>query len=106
MDELTVTSASIAEPQTVLETLEMLEGILTEAREKVGDLGALSVILDKLVALVGGGLPRLAGRVATPEEKARMVSLREQIDELERFLQTRESILAGFSLYLKEMVEG
>jgi C4-dicarboxylate-specific signal transduction histidine kinase len=103
---MTMTSVSSQQPQTMLETLEMLKGILMEAREKVGDLDALTVTLTKLVELVGEGLPQLAGIAATPEEKAQMVQLREQIDELERLLQTRESILAGFSLYLKEMVEG
>lgn len=101
-----MTPPSAQPSQTVLETLEMFEGILTEAREKLGDLGALAVTLTKLVELVEGGLPQLAGIKATPEEKAQMVRLRERIDELERLLQTRESILAGFSLYLKEMVEG
>ena len=101
-----MTAVSTHDPETVLATLEMLDSILMEVREKVGDQNALADILPKLVELVGEALPRLADLKTGPEEKAQMVRLREQIAELERLLQTRESILARFSLYLKERVEG
>lgn len=106
MGDVTLTTASAQDRETMLDALEMLKRILMEARDKLGDPGALSVILSKLATLVTEDLPSLGKMKATPEEKARMVQLQEQIDELERLLQTRDSILAGFSLYLKEMVEG
>lgn len=101
-----MTAISTDDPKTVLETLEMLDGILVEAREKVGNPGALATILPVLAELVAETLPRLADLETGPEEKAQMVRLRAQIVELERILQDRQSIFAGFSLYLKETVAG
>jgi hypothetical protein len=101
-----MTEVSTQNRQTVLETLELLDGILVEAREKVGDPDALTMIAHKLAILVEEALPRLAGMGSTPEEKAQMVQVRGQLEELERVLQTRQGILAGFSHFLKETVEG
>lgn len=106
MGDPTMTEVSTHDPQTVLETLEMLDGILVEARDKVRDPEALTMIAHRLATLLEEASSRLAGMGSTPEEKARMVRVRGQLEELERVLQTRQSILAGFSHFLKETVEG
>lgn len=92
--------------QETHDMLGMLEGTLVEARAHSGDPGALAPIISKLVGLVEEGLPRLSGLQMGPEEKAVMLRLQAQIAELERFLQIRAGVLAGFSLYLREFAEG
>ena len=99
-------AVAIDDGRSMPETLEMLDGILKQASASIGDPGALAAILDKLVGLLADDVQRLAAIGAGPEDKARMVRLKTQIVELERLLQTRESILTGFSRYLKETVEG
>jgi hypothetical protein len=106
MDERTMSAVTTDDGRSMPETLEMLDSILMQARANIGDPGALAAILDKLGGLIADDLPRLAAMGAGPDEKAQMVRLQTQIVELERLLQTRESILTGFSRYLKEMVEG
>lgn len=92
--------------KTVRETLELLDGILVEAREKVGDPDALTMIAQRLATLVEEAAPRLAEMGSTPEDKAQLVRVRGQLEELERVLHSRQGILAGFPHFLKEMVEG
>ena len=62
--------------------------------------------MSKLTELVDEVLPRLSGLDMGPEEKAQMVQVQMQIAEIERHLQMRGSILSGFSLHLKDMVQG
>ncbi|WP_439138078.1 hypothetical protein [Roseicyclus sp.] len=90
----------------VQDKLDLLDAILAEVRSNVGDPAALGVIVQNLSTLVEEGLPDLAGTDTEPDAKAQMLRLRAQIAELEQLLHTHQSILAGFSIYLKELVEG
>lgn len=101
-----MTAVSPDDRKTVLETLTALDGVLMAARDKIGDPVALAEILPRLDALVSEALPCLAQAQTGPEEKAQLLQLRERIGEVERLLQARGSILAGFSHYLKETVAG
>lgn len=92
--------------QVVANSLEQLDVLLGELRENIGDPAALGLIVQKLATLVEGGLSDLAERKTEPEAKAKVVQLRMQITELEQILQNHQSILAGFSVYLKGLVEG
>ncbi|WP_416914069.1 hypothetical protein [Seohaeicola sp.] len=95
-----------SDQQVLGDTLNQLDALLVDLRENVGDPAALGVIVQNLVALVEGGLAGLAGMEPVPEAKAQMVRLRGQITELEQLLHNHQSILSGFSVYLKELVEG
>jgi hypothetical protein len=86
--------------------LDLLDAILADVRKSVGDPAALGVIVTTLSTLVEEGLPDLAGVDAGPDAKAQILRLRAQIAELEQLLHNHQSILAGFSNYLRESVEG
>lgn len=94
------------EGKAVRDSLDQLDALLGELREKIGDQVALGVIVPNLATLVEGGLADLAAMETGPEAKAKMARLRMQITELEQLLHNHQSILAGFSVYLKELVEG
>ena len=91
---------------TAQDILKMLQSSLSEIGENLGDPGALAPVMSKLTELVDEVLPRLSGLEMGPEEKAQMVQVQMQIAEIERHLQMRGSILSGFSLHLKEMIQG
>lgn len=90
----------------VQDMIDQLDAILVDLRIKVADPAALGEAVESLAVLVDGGLEGLVGMEAGPETKAQMVRLRAQIAELEQNLQNQQSILAGFSIYLRELVEG
>lgn len=87
------------------DSLEQLDALLGELRENIGDPVELGMIIPKFVALVEGGLTNLAAMETGPEAKAKIARLRMQITELEQLLHSNQSILAGFSVYLKKLVE-
>ena len=92
--------------QAVPDSLEQLDALLGQLNENIGDPATLGVIIQNLASLVEGGLSDLAERGTEPEAKAKVAHLAMQITELEQILQNRQSILAGFSVYLKGLVEG
>ena len=92
--------------QAVANSLKQLDVLLGELRENIGDPATLGVIIQNLASLLEGGLSELAERGTEPEAKAKVAHLAMQITELEQILHNRQSILAGFSVYLKGLVEG
>ena len=106
MDEPTIETGPSDGPCSILDALKVLDGILVEVKEKVGDPVALTHVMGRLATLVEDVLPGLVKMTAGPEEKAQLVLVKEKIAEVERLLQTRVGILTGFSLHLKDLVEG
>ena len=91
---------------TALETLAAFETRLKALTEHMGDPAELVPAVNALVKLVEEGFPRLSEMDMGPDEKVKMVQLQGQIAEMEQILQMRGSMLSGFSLHLKEMIQG
>lgn len=91
---------------TALETLAAFETRLKAITEHMGDPAELVPAVNALVKLVEEGFPRLSEMDMGPDEKVKMGQVQGQIAEMEQILQMRGSMLSGFSLHLKEMIQG
>ena len=91
---------------TALEALAAFETRLKAITEHMGDPAELVPAVNALVKLVEEGFSRLSEMDMGPDEKVKMVQVQGQIAEMEQILQMRGSMLSGFSLHLKEMIQG
>jgi hypothetical protein len=90
--------------QSMIDTIDLLEKLLTDARMSARDPEALNHVLHELTDLVNLSLSSFVPSEIGSDEKARLVQLSESIVELEQALRNRQGVLTAFSVHFREMV--
>ena len=90
--------------KSMIDTIDLLEKLMTDARMRASDPEVLHHVVHGLTDLVNVSLARFVPNDIGSDEKARLVQLSESIVELERALRNRQGVLTAFSVHIKEMV--
>lgn len=83
-----------------------LDGALTHVRENLHDLDALEDAVAELTQITTTGLTGLRACDLSADDRDQAELVLQKLHQLEQKLHLRGSILTGFSLKLKELVEG